>query len=79
MNLRLLTAGAAIVALTAGAAAAATHHHHRHAAKSAGAYAEPAQPIAYSKLDSYLHASAAQRKGGSWAIDTQQAAAAASG
>ena len=70
MKLHTLLAGAAALALIAGGAHAATK-------KSAGNYAEPSQPIAYSKLDSYLKASSHSRKTKDWALDTQAAAAAA--
>ena len=80
MKLPVLMAGVATIALTAGAAAAASHHHH-HAAKgeSAGAYAPPAQPVAYSKLDAYLKASPKERARGDWGADTANAAAAQTG
>jgi hypothetical protein len=70
MKLQVILAGAAAVALVAGAAQAATQ-------KNAGTYAEPSQPIAYSKLDTYLKSSGHSRKTKDWALDTQAASAAA--
>jgi hypothetical protein len=57
---KLLIAGAAIAALTSGAATAHVRHHHhmRHARMT---YAEPAQPIPYAQLDTYLRGSARER------------------
>jgi len=72
MKLQVLLAGAAALALVAGGAHAATK-------KSAGNYAEPSQPIAYSKLDSYLKSSAHSRKTQDWTLGAQTAAAAAPG
>jgi general secretion pathway protein D len=69
MKLQVILASAAAVALVAGAAQAATQ-------KSAGTYAEPSQPIAYSKLDTYLKSSTHSRKSKDWAIDSQAASAA---
>jgi len=69
MKLQVLLVGAAALALAAGASPAAT--------KSAGAYSEPGQPIAYSKLDSYLKSSAHSRKAKDWTLGSQTAAAAA--
>jgi hypothetical protein len=70
MKLQFLLVGAAALALAAGASHAATK-------KSAGNYAEPSQPIAYSKLDSYLKSSAHSRKAKDWTLGSQTAAAAA--
>ena len=80
MKLRSLVTGAAILALSASAALAATpthnpRHHNNRLARSMAAN-EPAQPIAYSKLDAYLKASPAQQKNGNWGLDTSTAAAA---
>jgi hypothetical protein len=69
MKLQVILASAAAVALVAGAAQAATQ-------KSAGTYAEPSQPIAYSKLDTYLKSPAHVRKSKDWALDSQAATAA---
>jgi hypothetical protein len=66
MKTMLLIAGAAAVSLTAGVSQAATHHRHA-AAASAGAYAQPSQPIAYTQLSAYLKASPRQRARGDWA------------
>ena len=40
---------------------------------------EPAQPIAYAKLDDYLKASPAEQKNGSWGLDTSTASTATTG
>jgi hypothetical protein len=69
MKLQIL-ASAAALALIAGGASAATH-------KSAGAYAPPAQPIAYSKLDTYLKASPREKATGNWGLDATATASAA--
>ena len=58
MKMQVL-AGAAVLALIATADASA-------ATKKAGSYAAPSQPIAYSKLDSYLKASPSQRAKRDW-------------
>jgi hypothetical protein len=68
MKSYFLAAGAAAVALTAGAASAATKHHHAKASSNAGNYAEPSQPVAYSKLDSYLKTSPTRRKKEDWSL-----------
>jgi hypothetical protein len=74
MKLQVL-AGAAVLALIAGGASAATHNH-----KSAGAYAEPSQPVAYAKLDDYLKASPAKRTKQDWSLgSTAQASTAPTG
>ena len=79
MKLQVVLAGATALALVAGATQAATHHH-RSSAKSAGAYAEPSQPIAYSKLDSYVKASSRSRTKQSWGLEsTGMAAGSATG
>ena len=80
MKLYALLAGAAALALTAGAASAATHHHARHASSaSAGSFAEPKQPVAYSKLDSYLKAGSHARTSKDWSLETGMAAGAQTG
>ncbi len=67
MKTMLLIAGAAAVGLTAGGSQAASHHRHHHAGMaSAGAYAEPAQPIAYNQLSAYLKASPRERASNDW-------------
>jgi hypothetical protein len=71
-------AGAAVFALAAGAAQAATHHQ-RTSGKTAGVYSEPSQPVAYSKLDSYLKASSHARTRQSWGLDNTGMAAGAAG
>jgi len=71
MNLKLLVAGAGVVALAAGAAQAATHH----ASTAGGPYAAPSQPVAYSKLDAYLRASPSQRTRSDWALSPGSASA----
>jgi hypothetical protein len=70
MKLQVLLVGAAALALAAGASHAATQ-------KSAGSYAAPSQPIAYSKLGSYMKSSAHSRKAKDWGLGSQSAAAAA--
>jgi hypothetical protein len=60
MNPKILVAGIAVAAMTAAAAQAASTH------QSAGAYAEPAQPIAYSSLKTYMKASPSQRAKRDW-------------
>jgi hypothetical protein len=78
MKLQVVLAGAAVLALAAGAAQAATHH--KASGKNAGVYAEPSQPIAYSKLDSYLKASSHARSTQSWGLEgAGMAAGSASG
>lgn len=72
MKLQVVLAGAVVIALAAGAAQAATH---KGSGKSAGAYAEPAQPIAYAKVDSYLKASGHARTTQSWGLDATGMAA----
>jgi hypothetical protein len=69
MKLQIL-AGAAALALIAGGASAAPH-------KSAGAYAEPSQPVAYTKLDSYLKTSPTKRARQDWSIGASATASAA--
>jgi hypothetical protein len=68
MKIVLFMAGAAAVGLTAGASQAATHHRtlHHGGMASAGAYAQPQQPVAYSQLSAYLKASPHQRAGRDW-------------
>jgi hypothetical protein len=82
MTLNIKSTGAALLAVSALALAtvvtadqtsAATTH------KSAGKYASPSQPIAYSKLDSYVNASASQKAKGDWGLDSSTAAAAPTG
>src|SRR5580704_2973757 len=60
MKMQVL-AGAAVLALIATADASA-------ATKNAGAYAAPSQPVAYSKLDSYLKASPSKKAKGDWSL-----------
>jgi len=81
MKLRSLVTGAAVLALCAGAASAATHNprHHSNRLARSQAMNEPTQPIAYSKLDAYLKASPAEKKNGSWGLDTSTASTAATG
>ncbi len=67
-----ILAGAAVLALIAGGAASAATH-----SKSAGAYAEPSQPVAYSKLDTYLKTSPSKRAKQDWSIGSTTSAAAA--
>jgi hypothetical protein len=69
MKMQVL-AGAAVLALIATADASA-------ATKKAGAYAEPSQPVAYSKLDSYLKASPTKKAKGDWSLASAQSASAA--
>ncbi|HXQ12025.1 MAG TPA: hypothetical protein VN805_13600 [Caulobacteraceae bacterium] len=64
MKTIFLIASATAIGLTAGASQAASHHHAGMA--SAGAYAEPAQPIAYTQLSAYLKASPRAKKTGDW-------------
>ena len=83
MKLRSLVTGAAVLALCANAALAATpthnpRHHNNRLARSQ-AMNEPAQPIAYAKLDDYLKASPAEQKNGSWGLDTSTASTATTG
>lgn len=66
MNRKALIIGVAIAGLVAGAAQAAKAHRHAAATESAGAYAEPAQPIAYSNVDAYLKASPKKRAAQNW-------------
>jgi hypothetical protein len=68
MKLQVVLASAAAVALVAGAAQAAP--------QKTGTYAEPSQPIAYSKLNTYLKSSSHSRKTKDWAIGAQAASAA---
>lgn len=67
MNSNTLIAAAAMAALVAGAAHAAVR-------QSAGKYAEPAQPIAYDKLNAYMKASPRQRASSDWADNSSAAA-----
>jgi hypothetical protein len=76
MKIQVLVAGVAAIALAATGASAATKHH---AASTGGKYAEPSQPIAYSKLDAYLKATPSQRAKGDWSNDSTTAAATGSG
>jgi hypothetical protein len=69
MKIHLL-AGAAALALIATADASA-------ATKKAGAYAEPSQPVAYSKLDAYLKASPSKRAKQDWSLGSTTTASAA--
>jgi hypothetical protein len=68
MIARLLIAGVAISALAFAGGATAKVRHHRHHAMAHGTsgvaytYAAPAQPIPYSDMDHYLHASRAERQ-----------------
>jgi molybdate transport system ATP-binding protein len=83
MKLRSLVTGAAVLALCASAALAATpthnpRHHNNRLARSIAAN-EPAQPIAYSKLDAYLKASPAEKKNGNWGLDASTASTATTG
>ena len=83
MKLRSLVTCAAVLALCANAALAATpthnpRHHNNRLARSQ-AMNEPAQPIAYAKLDDYLKASPAEQKNGSWGLDTSTASTATTG
>src|ERR1700722_9216104 len=64
--------GAAVLALIAGGAASAATHK-----TSAGAYAEPSQPVAYSKLDTYLKTSPTKRGKQDWSIGSTASASAA--
>jgi hypothetical protein len=66
-----ILAGAAVLALIAGGAASAATH------KTAGAYAEPSQPVAYSKLDAYLKASPTKRAKQDWSVGSTTSASAA--
>jgi hypothetical protein len=59
MNRTLLIVAVAAVGLTAGAAQAAR-------TQSAGAYAQPSQPVAYSNLNAYMKASPKQRAARDW-------------
>lgn len=67
MNVKLLIFGAAAALVTAGAAQAASTW--------SRTYAEPAQPIAYSKLGAYLKASSHQRATRDWTNPTMASAA----
>ncbi len=67
MNPKILIAGVAIAALTAVSAQAASSH-------NAGAYAEPAQPIPYSSLNTYLKGTPKARKTRDWSGGTAAAA-----
>ncbi|HEY3949141.1 hypothetical protein [Phenylobacterium sp.] len=69
MNPKLLVAGIAVAAMTAAAAQAASTHR-----QSAGAYAEPAQPIAYANLKAYMKASPSQRRTRDWSGGTAASA-----
>ncbi|HWD66405.1 MAG TPA: hypothetical protein VG227_00440 [Caulobacteraceae bacterium] len=65
MIARLLIAGVAIGALAFAGGATAKVRHHAKAHGTSGAaytYAAPAQPIPYSDIDHYLHASRAERQ-----------------
>jgi hypothetical protein len=70
MTIKTLMAGAAMLALCAGAAHATTH-------TAGGTYAEPSQPVAYSKLNAYLKASPSHRAKGDWGLAANQTASAA--
>jgi hypothetical protein len=59
MNAKMLIAGVAIAALTAVSAQAAS-------SPNAGAYAEPAQPIPYSSLKTYMKTPVGQRAKRDW-------------
>ena len=65
MNAKALIVGVAVAGLAAGSAEAAKTRHHARA-ESAGAYAEPAQPVAYANLNTYLKASPRQRTSRDW-------------
>jgi hypothetical protein len=66
MKLQVLLAGATVLALSAAVASTAS-------AAPGGKYAEPSQPVAYSKLNSYLKATPRQRARKSWALDQSAA------
>ncbi len=66
MKTILLIAGIAAVGLAAGASQAATHHRHHDGMASAGVYAEPKTPIAYTELAAYLKASPRVRVTRDW-------------
>ncbi|HLI64846.1 MAG TPA: hypothetical protein VKU90_00660 [Caulobacteraceae bacterium] len=67
MNRTMLIACVALAGLAAGTAQATTHHRHA-AGQSAGAYAEPKQPIAYTSVQAYLKASPKQRETRDWSL-----------
>jgi hypothetical protein len=69
MKIHLL-AGAAVLALIATVDASA-------ATPKAGAYAAPSQPVAYSKLDTYLKASPTKRAKQDWSLGSTATASAA--
>lgn len=69
MITKLFVAAAAASLLAAGAAQAATSRH------AAGVYAEPSQPVAYSKLPAYLKASPQKRAKADWTNDNAMASA----
>jgi hypothetical protein len=72
MKLHVLLAGAAVVALSFTAASAAS-------AAGSGKFAQPSQPVAYSKLGAYLKATPKQRARGNWGVDQTAAANAQTG
>jgi hypothetical protein len=71
-----MVTGAAVLAVCASTALAGptpTHnprHYNNRLARSI-AMNEPAQPVAYSKLDAYLKASPSEREKGSWGLEGQ--------
>jgi len=73
MNSRWLVTGAALAALCANAALAAptpTHnprHYNNRLARSI-AMNQPAQPVAYTKLDAYMKASPSEKAHGDWGL-----------
>jgi hypothetical protein len=81
MIARLLIAGVATGALAfAGGATAKARHHHATAHGMTGVaytYAAPAQPIPYSDVDHYLHASHAERQSMQMAAANSSATSAA--
>ena len=79
MKLQVVLTGAAGLALAAGTVQAKVHHH-KIAARMGGSFAEPKQPVAYSRLDTYLRASPRARAKESWGLDnTGMAAGSATG
>jgi hypothetical protein len=69
MNAKILIAGIAVAALTAVSAHAAS--------QSAGAYAEPSQPIPYSSLKTYMKTPVGQRAKRDWSGGSAASAGAA--
>lgn len=66
MKLQVLLAGATALALSATVASTSS-------AATGGKFAEPSQPVAYSKLNSYLKATPRQRTRKSWGLDQASA------